>query len=135
MQRSDESLETFYSRLRELGAHCKFEKLEEDLVKEIFISNLRSSNIQMELLSEVRTPQQALNYAINRERGQANQQEILKANTSWNTGSSYTNGLHSTNETTNIIWSTKMISMLEMWKHIFNGPPPNIPRKKMFKKR
>ena len=30
----------------------------------------------MELLSEVRTPQQALNYAINRERGQANQQEI-----------------------------------------------------------
>ena len=85
MQRSDESLETFYSRLRELGAHCKFEKLEEDLVKDIFISNMRSSNIQMELLSEVRTPQQALNYAINRERGQANQQEILKANTSWNT--------------------------------------------------
>ena len=39
----------------------------------------------MELLSEVRTPQQALNYAINRKRGQANQQEILKANTSWNT--------------------------------------------------
>ena len=74
MQRSDKSLETFYSRLRELGAHCKFEKLEEDLVKDIFISNMRSSNIQMELLSEVRTPQQALNYAINRERGQANQQ-------------------------------------------------------------
>ena len=38
----------------------------------------------MELLSEVRTPQQALNYAINRERGQANQQEILKANTMQN---------------------------------------------------
>ena len=84
MQRSDESLETFYSQLRELGAHCNFEKLEEDLVKDIFISNMRSPNIQMELLSEVRTPQQALNYAINRERGQANQQEILKANTSWN---------------------------------------------------
>ena len=85
MQRPDESLETFYSRLPELGAHCKFEKLEEGLVKDIFISNMRSSNIQMELLSEVRMPQQALNYAINRERGQANQQEILKANTSWNT--------------------------------------------------
>ena len=85
MQRSNESLETFYSRLRELGAHCKFEKLEEDLVKDIFISNMRSSNIQMELLSEARTPQQALNYAINRGRGQANQQETLKANTSWNT--------------------------------------------------
>ena len=85
MQRSDESLETFYSRLRELGAHCRFQDLEEDLVKDIFISNMRSSNIQMELLSEVRTPQQALNYAINRERGQANQQEIMKANTNWNT--------------------------------------------------
>ena len=57
MQRLDESLETFYSRLRELGAHCKFEKLEEDLVKDIFISNMRSSNIQIELLAEVITPQ------------------------------------------------------------------------------
>ena len=85
MQRSNEFLETFYSRLRELGAQCRFGKLEEDLVTDIFISNMRSSNIQMELLSEVRTPQQALNYAINRKRGQANQQEILKPNTSWNT--------------------------------------------------
>ena len=39
----------------------------------------------MELISEVKTPQQALNYSINRERGLANQQEILKANTSWKT--------------------------------------------------
>ena len=41
---------------------------------------MKSSNIQMELLSEMSTPQQALNYAVNRERGQANQQEILGAN-------------------------------------------------------
>ena len=40
-----------------------------------------------------------------------------------------TNGLHSTSKTTNIIWSTKIISMLEMWKHIFCGPSPNMPRK------
>ena len=81
MQQLDESLETFYSRLRELGAHCRLEQLGKD----IFISNMRSSNIQMELLSEFRTPQQTLNYAINRERGQVNQQEILKANKNWNT--------------------------------------------------
>ena len=31
----------------------------------------------MELLSEMSTTQQALNYAVNRERGQANQQDIL----------------------------------------------------------
>ena len=46
---------------------------------------MHSSNIQMEFLSEVRTPQQVLNYAINRERGQANQQEIQKDHSNWST--------------------------------------------------
>ena len=80
MQQPNESFETFYSRLREQGAHCKFEHLKEDLIKDIFISNMRSSNIQMELLLETRTPQQALNYAVNRERRLANHQEILRSN-------------------------------------------------------
>ena len=87
MQQTNESFETFYSRLRELGAHCKFEKLE-DLIKDVFISNKKSSNIPMELLSETRTPppKQELNYAVDRERGLANQQEILRTNnTNWNT--------------------------------------------------
>ena len=53
LQQSNESLETFYSRLRELGSHAKLEHLEEDLVKDLFISNMQSSNIQMELLSGV----------------------------------------------------------------------------------
>ena len=86
MQQSHESLETFYSRLREAGALCKFKDLEEDLVKDLFISNMNNTSNQMDLLSEVRTPQQVLNFAINRERGQANQQEILKAHfssTNW----------------------------------------------------
>ena len=86
MQQSHESLETFYSRIREAGALCKYKDLEEDLVKDLFISNMTNTSIQMDLLSEVRTPQQVLNFAINRERGQANQQEILRAhtnNTSW----------------------------------------------------
>ena len=78
MQQSDETLEDFFSRLRELGAHCRFEQREEDLIKDIFISIMISANIHMELLSEVQTPQQAFSYAVNRERGQANQQEILK---------------------------------------------------------
>ena len=34
---------------------------------------MNNTGIQMDLMSEVRTPQQVLNYAINRERGQANQ--------------------------------------------------------------
>ena len=61
---------------------CKFKDLEEDLVKDLFISNMINTAIQMDLLSKVRTPQQVLNFAINRERGQANQQEILKAHSS-----------------------------------------------------
>ena len=85
MQQSNESLETFYSRLREFGSHAKLEQIEEDLVKDLFISNMHASKIQMELLPEFRTPQQVLNYAIKRERerererGQANQQEIRRA--------------------------------------------------------
>ena len=85
LQQSNESLETFYSRLRILGSHAKLEHLEEDLVKDLFISNMQSSYIQMELLSEVRTAQQVLNFAVNRERGIANQQEIQKAHSIWNT--------------------------------------------------
>ena len=56
-QRS-ESLETFYSRLREHRSHAKLKNLEKAIVKDLIISNMHSSNIQTELLSEVRTPQQ-----------------------------------------------------------------------------
>ena len=85
-QQPNESLETFYSRLREAGSHCRFKHLEEEIIKDLFISNMNNTAIQMDLLSEVKTPQQVLNYAINRERGQANQQEILRANSTstWN---------------------------------------------------
>ena len=85
-QQPHESLETFYSRIREAGLMCKFKDLEEDIVKDLFISNMNNTSIQIDLLSEVRTPQQVLNFAINRERGRANQQEILRAhssNTNW----------------------------------------------------
>ena len=76
-QQPNESQEPFYSRLRELGLHCRSEHLEEDITNDLFISNMNNTSIQMELLSEVRTPQ--------REHGQVNQQEILRAynNSSW----------------------------------------------------
>ena len=58
----------------------------EDIVKDLLISKMKNTMIQMELLSEVRAPQQVRNYANYHERGQANQQEILSANSSssWN---------------------------------------------------
>ena len=57
MQSPKESLETGYSWLKELGSHCKFENMEENLVKHLFISNMRTLNIQMEFLSEMGTAQ------------------------------------------------------------------------------
>ena len=86
MHQPHETLETFYSGIREACALFKFKELEEDLAKDLFISNTTNTPTQMDLLSEVRTPPQVLILAINRERGKANQQEILKAhtnNTSW----------------------------------------------------
>ena len=43
---------------------------------------MNNTAIQMELLSEVRTPAQALNYALERERSQQNRKEILRGNNS-----------------------------------------------------
>ena len=85
-QDSQESLETFYSRLIELGAKAAFGAVGQDLVKDFFIGKMNITGVQMELLAEVRTPAQALNYALARERGQQNQNKILRGNNSnWNT--------------------------------------------------
>ena len=84
-QNSNEKLETFYSRLRELGSKAALGNVEEDLIKDFFFVKMNNSTIQMELLSEVRTPAQVLNFALSRERGQENQREILRANPfNWN---------------------------------------------------
>ena len=84
-QNSDENLETFFSRLRELGSKAALGNVEEDLIKDFFIAKKNNTAVQMELLSEVRTPAQVLNFALSRERGQENQREILRSNLSnWN---------------------------------------------------
>ena len=84
-QNANENLETFYSRLRELGSECALGNVEEELIKDFFIAKKNNSSIQMELLSEVRTAAQVLNFALSRERGQENQREILPSNaTGWN---------------------------------------------------
>ena len=81
-QNSNENLETFFSKLRELGSEAALGNVEEDLIKDFFIAKMNNSAIQMKLLSEVCTPAQVLSFAISRERGQENQKEILRANPS-----------------------------------------------------
>ena len=84
-QNSEENLETFFSRLRELGSKAALGNVEEVLLKDFFIVKMNNPAIQMELLSEVRTAVQVLNFALSRERDQQNQREILRANPSiWN---------------------------------------------------
>ena len=58
-----------FSRLRELCSKIALGNVEEDLIKDFFIAKMIHSAIQMELLSEVRTPAQVLNSTLSRERG------------------------------------------------------------------
>ena len=84
-QLPNESLETFFSRLRELGSKAALGNVEEDLIKDFFIAKMNNTTIQMELLSEVRTAAQVLKFALSRERGQENQKEILRSSApNWN---------------------------------------------------
>ena len=78
-QNPNETLETFWSRLRELGSKAALGNVEEDLIKDFFIAKMNNTTIQMELLSEVRTAAQVLNLSLSRERGQENQKEILRS--------------------------------------------------------
>ena len=83
---ANENLETFFSRLRELGSKFALGNVEEDLIKNFFITKMNNRTIQMELLSEVRTAAQVLNFALSIEQGQENQREILRSSTTnWNT--------------------------------------------------
>ena len=75
-QKEGESLEVFHSRIKKHAALCNWEHLEESLVKSLFIQGMSNQQIQMDLLSEDRTPSETLNYALARERGQANQQKM-----------------------------------------------------------
>ena len=83
-QNPNENLETFFSRLRELVSKAALGNVE-DLIKDFFNAKMNKTTIQMELLSEVRTPAQVLNFALSRERGQENQKEILRSSApNWN---------------------------------------------------
>ena len=81
-QKERESLEVFHSRIKKHALLCNWEHLEESLVKSIFIQGMRNQQIQMDLLSEDRTPSETLNYALARERGRANQQTMHNSQSS-----------------------------------------------------
>ena len=93
---------------------------------------MTNTTIQMDLLSEVKTPQQVLYYAINCERGQANQQKILKSNNTSNRN--HVSYIKQNRRTTQPILTTPQTGKIEpCWKcgnpfipnHLQNCPAKN----------
>ena len=79
-QKKGETIEQFYSILKELAENCDFENREEAIIRDIFITNMLDDDIQRELLRDTVEPERALSIAVNMEMGNQNQQRISSNN-------------------------------------------------------
>ena len=79
-QKKGETVEQFYSILKELAENCDFENREEAIIKDIFITNMLDDDIQRELLRDTVDPERALSIAVNMEMGHQYQQRISSNN-------------------------------------------------------
>ena len=79
-QKKGETVEQFYSILKELAENCDFENREEAIIRDIFITNMLDDDIQRELLRDTVEPERALSIAVNMEMGNQNQQRISSNN-------------------------------------------------------
>ena len=79
-QKKDETVEQFYSILKELPENCNFENREEAIIRDIFITNMLDDDIQRELLRDTVDPERALSIAVYMEMGNQNQQRISSNN-------------------------------------------------------
>ena len=75
-QKKGETVEQFYSILKELAENFDFENREEAIIRDIFITNMLDDDIQRELLRDTVEPERALSIAVNVEMGNQNQQRI-----------------------------------------------------------
>ena len=86
-QKKGETVEQFYSILKELAENCGFENREKLIIRDIFITNMLDDAIQQELLRDTVDPERALSIAVNMEMGQQNQQQISSNNNKNNSAS------------------------------------------------
>ena len=63
-----------------MAENCDFEKREEVIIRDIFITNMLDDDIQRELLRDTVDPERALSIAVNMEMGNQNQQRISSSN-------------------------------------------------------
>ena len=73
-QKENESLEKFHETLPELAKNCKLGELEPELVRDIFITNMRNVEIQKKLCIEYLTPENVLSYVLVHEKYTKNHQ-------------------------------------------------------------
>ena len=79
-QKKGETVEQFYSILKELVENCDFENREEVIIRDIFITNKLDDDIQRKLLRDTVDPERALSIAVNIEMGHQNLQKISSNN-------------------------------------------------------
>ena len=86
-QKKGETVELFYSILKELAENCDFENREEVKIRDIFITNMLNDDIQRELLRDTVDTERALSIAVNMEMGHQNQQRSSSNNNNSAAGS------------------------------------------------
>ena len=79
-QKKGETVEQFYSILKELAENCDFEHREEVKIRDIFITNMLDDDIQRKLLRDTVDPERALSISVNMEMSHQNQQRISSNN-------------------------------------------------------
>ena len=75
-QRDDESLEQFHAVLTGLAAKCQLAHLEDELVRDVFIANMREPELQRRFYKKLRAPDEVLREVQAFERGAANQSQL-----------------------------------------------------------
>ena len=87
-QGKTESPEEFHCGLTELvvkgnfkSTACNVGGLESEIIRDLFTANMSNYEVQKDLLAETKSPEQALDYAVRREKGLENQVHIRKQGT------------------------------------------------------
>ena len=85
-QKNRESYEQFWGALSDLARSCKIGiNAEQELIRDVFIFNMKNCDLQRRLLSETLNPVDALNQAIIDEKGYYNHLNLTNMTRSFNT--------------------------------------------------
>ena len=96
-QKKDETIEQFYSILKELAENSDCEDRVEMIIRDIFITNMLDDEIQRELHRDTVDPDRALSLAVNMEMRHQTQQRICLNNNSNNANGNATSAIQSLN--------------------------------------